>query len=80
MSDSFVTPWTVACQVSLSMGFSRQKYWSGSPFPSPGDLPNLGVKPRSPAMQVDSLPSEPQGSLEEEGIWLKAEDFLHLLG
>ena len=58
------------------MGFSRQKYWSWLPFPFPGDLPNLGVKPRSPAMQVDSLPSEPQGSPEEEGIWLKAEDFL----
>ena len=48
------TPWTIACQASLSMGFSRQEYWSGSPFPSPGDLP----EPRSPALQADSLPPE----------------------
>ena len=46
----------------LSMGFSRQEYWSGLPFPSPGDLPDLGIKPRFPALQADSLPSEPQGS------------------
>ena len=49
------TPWTVACQAPLSMGFSRQEYWSGLPFPSPGDLPNPGIKPRSPALQSDSL-------------------------
>ena len=54
-----VTPWTVACQAPLSMGFSRQEYWSGLPFPSPGDLPNSGIKPRSPALQTDALPSEP---------------------
>ena len=59
MSDSFVTPWTVACQVPLSMGFSRQEYWSELPFTSPGDLPNL----ISPAWQVDSLPMSHQGSL-----------------
>ena len=57
----FVTPWTVANQTSLSMGFSRQEYWSGLPFPSPGDLPNPGIKPRSPALQADTLPSEPPG-------------------
>ena len=51
-----VTPWTVAYQTPLSMGFSRQEYWSGSPFPSPGDLPNLGIKHESPAWQADSLP------------------------
>ena len=45
----------------LSMGFSRQEYWSGSPFPSPGDLPDSGVEPESPALQVDALPSEPPG-------------------
>ena len=50
-----VTPWTVARQASLSMGFSRQGYWSGFPFPSPGDLPNPGMEPRSPALQADSL-------------------------
>ena len=57
----FVTPWTLAYQTSLSMGFSRQEYWSGLPFPSPGDLPNPGIKPGSPALQADTLPSEPPG-------------------
>ena len=57
----FVTPWTVARQAPLSMGFSRQEYWSGLPCPPPGGLPNPGSKPRSPALQVDSLPSEPPG-------------------
>ena len=55
----FATPWTVACQASPSMGFSRQEYWSGLPFPSPGDLPHLGIEPRSPALQADALTSEP---------------------
>ena len=50
MSDSFVTPWTVTRQAPLSMGFPRQKYWSGLPFPSPGDLPNPGIEPVSPAL------------------------------
>ena len=48
-------PWTVACQAPRSMGFSRQEYWSGLPFPSPGDLPNPGIEPGSPALQADSL-------------------------
>ena len=48
------------------MEFSRQEYWCGLPFPSPGDLPNLGIKPRSPTLQVDSLPAEPQGKQAEE--------------
>ena len=61
MSDSFVTPWTVAHQAPLSMGFSRQEYWSGVPFSPPGDLLDPGIKPTSPALQVDSLPSEPPG-------------------
>ena len=52
-------PWTVALQAPLSMEFSRQEYWSGYPFPSPGDLPNSGIEPRSPALQVDSLSSDP---------------------
>ena len=57
----FATPWTVAYQAPLSMGFSRQECWSGLPFPSPGDLPDLGIEPRSPALQADALPSEPPG-------------------
>ena len=57
----FVTPWTVAYQAPLSMGFPRQEYWSGVPLPSPGDLPDPGIKPWSPALQADSLLSEPPG-------------------
>ena len=56
-----VTPRTVAFQAPLSMGFSRQQCWSGLPFPSPGDLPDPGIKPRSPTSQTDALPSEPPG-------------------
>ena len=58
----FVTPWTVTYQAPLSMGFSGQEYWSGLPFPSPGDLPNPGIEPRSPALQTDALTSEPPGN------------------
>ena len=57
MSDSLTDPWIVA----LSMGFARQECWSGLPFPSPGDLPNPGIEPRSPALQADTLTSEPPG-------------------
>ena len=56
-----VTPWTVACQSPLSVEFSRQEYWNGLPFPSPGDLPNPGIEPGSAALQADVLPSEPSG-------------------
>ena len=56
--QTLANPWTVARQAPLSMGFSRQEYWSGLPFPSPGDLPNLGIEPRSPALKADSLPTE----------------------
>ena len=59
----FATPWTVAYQAPPSVGFSRQEYWSGLPFPSPGDLPNPGIEPGSPALQADALPSEPPGNL-----------------
>ena len=52
---TLVTPWTVACQVPLSMGFSRQEYWSGFPFPFPGALPSPGIKLTSPALQANSL-------------------------
>ena len=54
----FATLWTVALQAPPSMGFSRQEYWRGLPFPSPGELPDPGIKPRSPALQADALTSE----------------------
>ena len=57
----FATPWTVAHQAPLPMGFSRQEYWSELPFPSPGDLPDPGIKLRSPTLQADALTSEPPG-------------------
>ena len=55
----FATPWTIAYQAPQSMEFSRQEYWSGLVFPSPGDLDDPGTEPRSPALQADTLPSEP---------------------
>ena len=58
-----VTPWTIQ-----SMEFSRPEYWSGQPFPSPGDLPNPGIEPRSPTLQTDSLPAEPQGKPNNTGV------------
>ena len=57
----FVTPRTIACQAPLSMEFSKQEYWSGLPFPSPGDILDPGSEPKSPALQADALPSEHQG-------------------
>ena len=66
MSDSLQTPWTVTHQAPLSMKFSRQEYWSGLPFPSPGDLPDPPIKPMSPvspALQVDSLLLVPPGKI-----------------
>ena len=57
----FATRWTVAYKAPLSMEFSRQEDWSGLPFPSPGDLPDPGIKPKSPALQAEALPSEPSG-------------------
>ena len=59
MSDSFASPWTVAREAPLFLEFSRQEYWSELPFPSPGDLPDPGTEPESPALQADSLTSEP---------------------
>ena len=64
----FATPWTVAHQAPPSMGFSRQEYWSGLPFPSPGDLPDPGIKPRSPTLQADALPSEPLREASRVGL------------
>ena len=57
----FATPWTVAYQAPPSMGFSRQEYWSGLPFPSPEDLPYPGIEPGTPTLQADTLTSEPPG-------------------
>ena len=61
----FATPWAIAHQAPLSMEFSRQEFWSGLPFPSPGDLPSSGTDPGSPALRTDALPSE---LLEEHSI------------
>ena len=66
--ELFVTPWTAAHQALLSMGFSRQEYWSGLPFPSPRDLPDSGIKPKSPALQADSLLSEPLGKTHKSSL------------
>ena len=64
----FVTPWTVAYQAPPSMGFSREEYWSGLPFPSPGGLPDPGIEPGSPTFQADALTAEPPG--KQPGIKL----------
>ena len=61
MSDSFVIPWIIACQAPLSMGFPRQEYQSGLPFPSPGHLPKAGIEPVSPALAGRSFITEPPG-------------------
>ena len=65
MSASFATRWTVARQAPLSMGFPRQEYWKGLPFPSPGDLPDPGVKPASLALAGGSFIAEPQESPDD---------------
>ena len=61
-------PWTVVHQAPLSIGFPRQEYWAGLPFPSLGDLPNPGIKPRSPSLQADSLPAESPGKPKNTGM------------
>ena len=76
----FATPWTVACQAPLSMEFSRKEYQTGLLFPSPGDLSDPGIEPRSPALHAESLPSEPPGTLTCLGIsksWCHNERVLH---
>ena len=68
--QSCLTPvnlWTVACQASLSLEFSRQEYWSGLPFPPPGDLPDPGIEPTASTWQVDSLPADPSGKSQSVG-------------
>ena len=74
MSDSLQPWWTVTHKAPLSMGFSRQEYWNWLPCPPPGDLPNPGIKPRSPELQADSFPSEPPGKPKNTRI-----GSLHLL-
>ena len=64
----FATLWTVVRQAPLSMGSSRQEYWSGLPCPPPGNLPNPGIEPRSSTMQVDSLLSEPARETKNTGV------------
>ena len=61
MSDIFAIPWTIACQAPLTMGFSSQKYWSGLPLPSPGDLPDPGIELVSPALVGRFFTTEPPG-------------------
>ena len=73
----FATPWTAAYQAPPSMGFSRQEYWSGLLFPSPGDLPDPGIEPRSLALQADALTSEPPGKPSPSSLLSTAP--LHLL-
>ena len=72
MSDSLETPWTVARHSPLSMEFSRQEYWSGLPFPPPGDLPHPGIKLAFPALAVGfvstEIPGKPQGQIPHENI------------
>ena len=68
----FATPWILAYQASPSMGFSRQEYWSGVSFPSPGDLPNSRIKPWYPALWGDDLPSEPPGKPKNTELFLKS--------
>ena len=63
-----MTPWITACQALLSMGFPRQEYWSGLAFPSPGDLPDPWIEPRSSASQADSLPSEPPAAAAAKSL------------
>jgi len=66
MSDSSTTPWTIAHQAPLPMGFPRQEYWSGLPFPSLGDLPDPGIKLASPALQANFCTTEPPRKFEKE--------------
>ena len=70
LGPTLATPWTVAHQAPLPTGFSRQEYWSVLPFPSPGGLPDPGIIPKSPALEVDSLSTEPPGKgVQNTDIW-----------
>ena len=67
MFDSYGTSWTVACKSPLFMGFPRQEYWSGWPFPSAGDLPHPGIEPTSPALAGEFFTTEPPGKPQQDG-------------
>ena len=71
MSNSFVTPWSVALQTPLSMEFSRQEYWNGLLFPSPDDLPNPRIEPTSPALAGGFFTTEPHGKPQDNGCTSK---------
>ena len=73
-----MTPWTVAYQAFPSMGFSRQEYWSGLPFPSPGDFPDPGIEPGSLTLEADALTSEPLGKINTFIMKKKKIDWLYL--
>ena len=75
-----MTPWTIAHKAPLFLGFPRQKYWSGLPFPSPGDLPDPRIKPESPVLQMNSLSSKPPGKpgLIHSSIQLRKQKYLSL--
>ena len=80
---TLATPWAVARKVPPSMGFSMQEYWSGLPFPSPGDLPDPGIEPMSSGLQADSLPTELGGKLwihTKEPGWRPATSYLRSSG
>ena len=70
MYYSFATPWTVAHKASLSMGFLKQEYWRTLPFPAPGDLPNPGIKPTTPALAGEFFTSEPPGKPKSKYMWV----------
>ena len=74
-----VTPWTVAHEAPLPIGFSSQEYWSELPGPSPGDLPNPGIKPGSRALQADSLLSEPMLQYKIKGFFLKKKEIISFI-
>ena len=69
MSDSEI-PWTVACQASLSVRFSRQEYWRGLPFPSPGNLPDPGIEPVTPALAGRLLTAEPPEKPKKKRVYI----------
>ena len=73
----FATPWTVAHQAPPSMGFSRQEYWSGLPFPSPRGLPDPGIELGSPALQADALLSEPPRKPHTYGIYIRYSEYVY---